>query len=116
MENITAQDMMIWVHTTQYEGPVGVTAKFYVKEEQVARFCEVMTSMVEHTRKEKGNRVYKLQADFKDSTIFWLLEDWESVSDLKSHCMTEIFQKNGEMMGSLLRDPAYLIGLYKSLD
>merc|ERR1712179_401076 len=78
MENTTAQDMMIWVQTTEYEGPVGVTAKFFVKKDQVTQFCELMRSMV---------------------------EEWETVSDLKSHCMTDIFQKSGERMGSLLRDP-----------
>ena len=40
MENISLQDeeFLKWLQTTQYNGSIGLTVKFYVKSEQLQEF------------------------------------------------------------------------------
>ena len=114
MDNVSYEELAGWLESTKHVGSIGITAKFYVKEDQVDKFCEVMKNNVEHTQGEAGMLVYKLHADFKESNIFWLVEEWENVSYLKAHCSTEIFQRNGALINPLLKSP-WQIGLYKAL-
>ena len=40
MENISLQDeeFLKWLQTTEYNGGIGLTVKFYVKKEQIPEF------------------------------------------------------------------------------
>ena len=110
------QEFYTWLNTVvDCEGPVGLTAKFYVKKDKVPQFCQVMKNNVDYSVGEKGVILYKLQADYKDSNIFWLIEEWESVSDLKAHCLSETYKKNADLLTSLLQEPVCQIGLYKAM-
>ena len=116
MDNISFEEFYAWLDNGgDYDGPVGLSAKFYVKEDQVSQFRQVMNNNLEHSLGEKGVRLYKMQADFKDSNIFWLIEEWDSVSDLRAHCQSETFKKNEGLMTSLMEVPICQIGLYKLL-
>ena len=50
-----------------------------------------MKKNVDNTRTEVGSVWYKLHADYKDPSVFWLIEDWASVVDLKNHCTSEVY-------------------------
>ena len=56
--------------------------------------------------------MYKLNEDFKDSTVFWLTEEWKSVLDLKNHVNDENFGKDSKMLEETFRAAPH-IGLYK---
>ena len=110
------QEFYNWLNTVvDYDGPVGLTAKFYVKKDQVAKFCQMMKNNVEYSVGKKGVLVYKMQADYRDSNIFWLIEKWESVADLKAHCLSETYKKNADQLSFLLEEPDCQIGLYKAM-
>ena len=110
------QEFYNWLQTTQDNGPVGLSAKFYVREGQVSRFREVMKNNVDFSNTEEGVRLYKMHADYNNPLIFWLIEEWATVKDLKNHCASETYIKNAGLLGDVLKDPICQIGLYKALD
>ena len=111
------QEFYDWLQTTEYNGPVGITAKFYLKDGAVSRFREVMKNNVDVSVGEVGVRHYKLHADYENPLIFWLIEEWDTVTDLKNHCVTESYVANSKVLvGELLKDPICHIALYKALD
>ena len=47
MENIQlGPEFQKWLETTEYTGPISLTVKFYVKENQVSKFREIMKNMI----------------------------------------------------------------------
>ena len=87
LENIKFEENEFynWLQTTEVAGPVGITAKFYLKDiDQVAKFREVMNKNIEITMNETGVRLYKLFADYKSPLIFYLTEEWDSAKVLLS--------------------------------
>ena len=116
MENIElGPEFMKWLETADYTGPISLTVKFYVKESEVSKFREIMKTMVEYSNSDHGALMYKLNEDFKDSTVFWLTEEWKSVADLKNHATDENHGKVGKMLGETLRAPPH-VGLYKHME
>ena len=114
MENIQlGPEFIKWLETTDYTGPISLTVKFYVKENEVSKFREIMKTMVEYSNSDHGALMYKLNDDFKDSTVFWLTEEWKSVSDLKNHATDENHGKVAKTLGETLRAPPH-VGLYKN--
>ena len=95
---------------------VGLTAKFYVKEGCESQFRESMKKNLDFSKTEVGVRHYKLHADYKNPLIFWLIEEWDSVSDLRNHCTSDAYVQNGKILQDNLEDPICQIGLYKALD
>jgi len=116
MNNIPLEEFFNWLRTTKYDGPVGISAKFYVKSGQVPKFGEVMKARINFSKSAIGNRLYKLHADFNNPSIFWLIEEWDSVTNLKKFCLSEMYLKNSEMFLNLMEEPVCQIGLYKSLE
>ena len=50
MQNINVKEEFAnWLKTSNYDGPINITAKFYVKEDHVSRFCEIMKTVVEYS-------------------------------------------------------------------
>ena len=95
---------------------LGLTAKFYVKDGCESKFREAMKKNLDFSKTEVGVRHYKLHADFKNPLIFWLIEEWDSVSDLRNHCTSDAYVQNGKILLDNLEDPTCQIGLYKALD
>jgi len=116
MNNIAFEQFFNWLRTTNHTGPVGITAKFYVKDGQASKFLEAMKNNVDFSNSEKGVRLYKLHADCFNPLTFWLTEEWNTVSDLKNHFLSESYIKNAELTAGLLEEPVIQIGLYKPLD
>jgi len=119
MDNIrfSAHDGIFnWLRTTQYNGPVGISAKFYVKSDQIPKFREAMKARIDFSKSAIGIRHYKLHVDFNNPSIFWVIEEWDSVTDIKNHRLSEMYIKNSELFLDLLEGPECQIGLYKSLE
>ena len=120
IENISYEDNEFynWLQKPQFDGPIGMTAKFYLKDvDQVSKFREIMKRNIKHTLAETGVRLYKLFADYKSPLTFYLIEEWDTVKDLKSHCTTETFANNTKDLVPCLReDCPCQIALYKALD
>ena len=95
---------------------VGLTGKFYLKDGGRSKFLEAMKKNVDFSKTEVGVRHYKLNADFKNPLIFWLVQEWDTVTDLRKHCTSEAYVKNGKMLQDILEEPMWQIGLYKALD
>ena len=117
MENIHFEEneFLNWLQSTDYNGAISLTVKFYVKADQVSKFREIMKTMVEYSNSDHGALMYKLHVDYKDSTVFWLTEEWAKVSDLKNHATDEKHGKNAKLLAGTLRAPSH-VGLYKSLN
>ena len=56
-----------------------------------------MKNNVDFSNSEKGVRLYKLHADCFNPLTFWLTEEWNTVSDLKNHFLSESYIKNAEL-------------------
>ena len=95
---------------------LGLTAKFYVRDGCESKFREAMKKNLDFSKTEVGVRHYKLLAVFKTTLIFWLIEEWDSVSDLRNHCTSDAYVQNGKNLLDNLEDPTCQIGLYKVLD
>ena len=74
-----------------------------------------MKKMVEDSNNDDGVESYKLHADYKDASIFWLTEQWATVNDLKNHFNSKSHIKNSKMLSETLLVPCQ-IGLYKELN
>ena len=51
-----------WLQTTKYNGLVGLSAKFYVRDGKVPKFLQIMKNNIEFTNTEVGVLFYKLYA------------------------------------------------------
>ena len=67
------------------------------KDGQASKFLEAMKNNVDFSNSEKGVRLYKLHADCFNPLTFWLTEEWNTVSDLKNHFLSESYIKNAEL-------------------
>jgi len=70
---------------------VTIIAEFKLLE-QTDRGKEVLLSLAEPTRKEKGCIDYTFYRDNDDPNILMLYENWETEEDLKAHTGTEGFK------------------------
>ena len=62
MQNMSFEDFFPWLKTTEYKGPIGLTTKYYVKDDKVSKFCEIMKNHVAFAKAQVGVRHYKLHA------------------------------------------------------
>ena len=116
MQNMSFEDFFPWLKNTEYKGPIGLTTKYYVKEDKVSKFCEIMKNHVAFAKAQVGVRHYKLHADINNSSIFWLISEYDSVEDSKNLCLSEAYIKNAEFLLDTMDEPVLQIGLYKALD
>ena len=47
MENLKENEFANWLQNTDYSGAVSLTVKFYVKEDQVSKFHQVINEITE---------------------------------------------------------------------
>lgn len=116
MQNMSFEEFIPWLKNTEYKGPIGITSKYYVKEDKVSKFREIMKDHVAFAKTQIGVCHYKLHADFNNSSIFWLISEFDSVEDLKNLCLSETYIKNAELLLDTMDEPVLQIGLYKALD
>ena len=116
MENLSFVEILPWLKTTIYDGPIGITAKFYVKSEKVKKFRPIMENFVKSTKNLNGLRLYKLHADFNNPKIFWVTEEWDTVTDFKKYYVSEAYIKNAESLKDTVDEPVCQIAIYKPLN
>ena len=69
MENIRYEndEFLTWHKTTEYNGPIGATLKFYVKEESAKEFKDMIIKNVRSEMAKNKCKSMKLNLDFKDT-------------------------------------------------
>lgn len=70
---------------------IKVVAKQTIKEDKVEACKDIITGLVEATRKEEGCITYELYEDIKKKNILTFIEEWESMEALKSHMNSKHF-------------------------
>ena len=60
-----------------------------------------------------GCNKYRLHEDYKDSSIFWLTEEWASVEDLGGHLNVPLFKERMGEITPMLREPRVLAAFHK---
>ena len=84
--------MKTWLQSTSHTGGVGLTVKCYIHAEYVPAYVAFMQSHLKQTLSEPGVIRFSFNADYKDDTIFWLVEEWDSTHSLLVHLSTDWFQ------------------------
>ncbi len=82
---ITFEETMEWFESTEHKGAIGLTVKFPIPEENVQAFIEFYNDYTPYVLKEDGCLQFGFHQDWKDPTVFWLVESWASVSILLEH-------------------------------
>ena len=73
-------------------------------------------SMDYDNKVELSHIEFERHADFNNPSIFWIIQEWETVTDLKNHYLCETYIKNMELIMDTLEEPICQIALYKALD
>ena len=115
MENIRYEndEFMTWLKTTEYNGPIGATLKFYVKEESAKEFKDMIIKKVRSEMTKNKCKSMKLNVDFKDPNIFWINEEWNHVSDLKNWCTSDAYKNMMPALYPMMQDKPFQLALYK---
>lgn len=85
MENIERHRFYEWLAHANWDGPVGLTAKFTVEPDRVDAFLDIMSENIAFTRQEEGCLQYDLTPCHEREDVFFLLERFQSRSALLSH-------------------------------
>ncbi len=92
MENIERIRFYKWLEGADWAGPVGLTAKFTIAEEQVESFLDIMKEQIAVTRTEAGMLQYDLVSEYdpslaasKGKAVFFLLERFATRQALLLH-------------------------------
>eukprot|EP00930_Biecheleria_cincta_P036128 TRINITY_DN24797_c0_g1_i1.p1 TRINITY_DN24797_c0_g1~~TRINITY_DN24797_c0_g1_i1.p1 ORF type:complete len:814 (+),score=141.66 TRINITY_DN24797_c0_g1_i1:25-2442(+) len=121
MENVERLSFYRWLEDQgDWNGPVGLTAKFTVADEKVAAFLDIMRDNIASTRQEKGMLQYDLVPDYtpgaagSGKTVYWLLERFQSKGDLLLHVQSEHYKRCQErFLSDMGGHPLVQIGLYR---
>ena len=81
-----------WLDKAEYDGPVGLTAKFTVDETKVPVFLDIMRENIAFTRQESGMLQYDLTPDYVDPNTFFLLERFQSRKALLAHVQSSHYE------------------------
>eukprot|EP00929_Paragymnodinium_shiwhaense_P002508 TRINITY_DN102778_c0_g1_i1.p1 TRINITY_DN102778_c0_g1~~TRINITY_DN102778_c0_g1_i1.p1 ORF type:complete len:486 (+),score=95.59 TRINITY_DN102778_c0_g1_i1:214-1671(+) len=85
MENLDRLAFYRWLEESDYEGPVGLTAKYTLDEEKIPIFLDIFGENIAGTRREEGVIQYDLTPDFERKNVYWLLERFASRHALLEH-------------------------------
>lgn len=80
---------------------VCVVAKFLLKDGMYDKALEVVTPLVEETRKEAGCVQYDFAKSNAEKNVVVMLEAWESQNALDVHSQTEHFTKYVPQLSAL---------------
>jgi quinol monooxygenase YgiN len=89
-----------------HQGSVHVLALFTAAPGKEAELEEVLTALIEPTRKEAGCIRYDLVRGLGKSAELAFIEEWESAAHLDAHSQTEHLREAGRKAGPLLTAPA----------
>lgn len=89
-----------------HEGSVHVLAVFTAAPGKEGELEEVLTALIEPTRKEAGCIRYDLVRGLGKPAELVFIEEWESAAHLDAHSQTPHLQEAGRKVGPLLEAPA----------
>jgi quinol monooxygenase YgiN len=84
--------------------PLRVVARIKAKSETVSEVRELLSSLVEPTRKEFGCVSYELLQNREDPTDFTFVEEWESEGALESHAASDHIKAIGPKLRPFVAD------------
>lgn len=121
MENVERLKFYRWLEDqTDWNGPVGLTAKFTIADEKVEAFLDIMRDNIACTRQEKGMLQYDLVPDYSPEaagsgkTVYFLLERFQSKGDLLFHVQSEHYKRCQErFLSDMGGHPLVQICLYR---
>jgi quinol monooxygenase YgiN len=82
-----------------------VVARIKARAETVSEVRELLSSLVEPTRKELGCITYELLQNTKDATDFTFVEEWESDEALASHLASDHLKAIGPRLQPVVARP-----------
>jgi quinol monooxygenase YgiN len=86
-----------------------ILAEMYAKPGLENTLSEVLSGLVEPTRKEQGCIGYSLHTDNNDPAHFFFYETWKSRADLDRHLATPHLCAFLSRESELLREPSRLV-------
>jgi quinol monooxygenase YgiN len=82
-----------------------VVARIKARTESVSEVRELLSGLVEPTRKESGCITYELLQNTEDPRDFTFVEEWESNEALASHLASDHLKAIGPKLEPLVTDP-----------
>jgi len=79
-----------------------VIAKVTAQADQIEAVKTALEAVLEPVRNEEGCLLYDLHQDIENKNIFFFYENWDSVSHLEKHRMTDHMVHLGEQIKDLL--------------
>jgi len=89
-----------------YEGTVHVLALFMAAPGKESELEDILTALIEPTRREAGCIRYELVRGLGKPAEFAFIEEWESAAHLDTHSQTLHVKEAGRKAGPLLAAPA----------
>jgi quinol monooxygenase YgiN len=82
-----------------------VVARIKAKAKTVSEVGELLSGLVEPTRKESGCITYELLQNTEDPTDFTFVEEWESFAALESHLASDHLKAIGPKLEPVVAAP-----------
>ena len=87
------------------EGPLRVVARIKAKPDKIDEVRELLSALVEQTRKESGCITYDLLQNRNDPTDFTFVEEWASDSALDSHSISDHIKALAPKLQPIVTEP-----------
>merc|ERR1712227_327860 len=87
--SVGAGEFREFVLNGEHTGRVRLCVEFTVKPEKLDAFKTEFQKCIDISVKEKGCDQYETMTDFKSPNTVWLLEDWKTREDLKTHMLAQ---------------------------
>lgn len=84
--------------------PLRVVARIKAQPEKVFEVRELLSGLVEPTRKESGCVSYELLQNREDPTDFTFVEEWESDAALASHAVSDHIKATRLRLGPVVAE------------
>merc|ERR1719348_2081529 len=112
MDNMTDAEVSEWLKTTKYKGKVGLTIKFYVQPDKHEELGGALMAMEEAMKAKNVNPKSDMYDDPKDENACYLVEEWASVDDLRTHNFDPDLQPLHQAVEACLKEPYAQIALF----
>ena len=87
------------------EGPLRVVARIQAKSDKTDEVSELLSALVEPTRKEPGCITYELLQNRNDPTDFTFVEEWASDAALDSHAISDHIKALAPKLQPIVTEP-----------
>lgn len=87
---------------------IKVIAKNFAKEDKIEKILNLARDLVEKTVKEDGCIKYEMYQDEKNPSTLIMIEEWETIEDLKAHMSSDHFKEIVPQMNECMDQKAEL--------